>query len=395
MKAPLFLYMFPLLTSLTTPTEPKVHKTIEPMATKKVFLHFYKSEQILIQVMQPKQTILSLILLCLPFLSFSQKIAVLEFKPGVGVSISDVDGLSSIFTTYFAPSGYTLIERSQIDRVIDEQQFQRSSLSERQMVRIGEILNLSKIVVGNINIVMGEYNVDVRVINVESGTITATEGSSFSSGSYREGMKNLAQGLARKISITPVASSHNNEYTYEPDKEDDAKPFYSDELAARAAQGNVKAQYELGVCYFSGEAINKDYNVAIRWFRKAAEQGYAKAQCELGDCYFNGIGVSTDQSEAFRWYKKAAEQGYALAQSRLGHRYFYGLGINKNYYEGVRWWRKAAEQGEVYAQYCLGDCYLNGLGVSKDYNEAVKWWKKAAGQGFELAIKALRDLGKY
>ena len=153
--------------------------------------------------------VFTLILLCLPFLAFSQRIAVLEFKPGVGVSISDVDGLSSIFTTYFAPEGYTLVERSQIDRVIDEQQFQRSSLSERQMVRIGEILNLSKIVVGNINVIMGEYNVDVRVINIESGTIAATEGSSFSSGSYRERMKNLAQNLAKKISITTIATSQD------------------------------------------------------------------------------------------------------------------------------------------------------------------------------------------
>lgn len=72
------------------------------------------------------------------------------------------------------------------------------------MVRVGEILNLSKIVVGNINIIMGEYNVDVRVVNVESGTIAATEGASFVGGAYREGMKQLALNLAAKISNSPV-----------------------------------------------------------------------------------------------------------------------------------------------------------------------------------------------
>ena len=146
--------------------------------------------------------VFSLCLICLLAISaMAQRAAVMEFKAGVGISQADVDGLSGIFTTYFRPSGYTMIERTQIDRIIDEQQLQRSSLTESQMVRIGELLNLSKIVIGDVNIVMGQYNVDVRVINVESGTIAATEGATFAGSSYREGMKNLAQKLAAQIAI--------------------------------------------------------------------------------------------------------------------------------------------------------------------------------------------------
>ena len=144
----------------------------------------------------------SLCLICLLAVSaIAQRAAVMEFKAGVGISQADVDGLSGIFTTYFRPAGYTMIERTQIDRIIDEQQMQRSALTESQMVRIGELLNLSKIVIGDVNIVMGQYNVDVRVINVESGTIAATEGATFAGSSYREGMKNLAQKLAAQIAI--------------------------------------------------------------------------------------------------------------------------------------------------------------------------------------------------
>lgn len=158
----------------------------------------------------------SLCLICLLAISaMAQRAAVMEFKAGVGISQADVDGLSGIFTTYFRPAGYTMIERTQIDRIIDEQQFQRSSLTESQMVRIGELLNLSKIVIGDVNIVMGQYNVDVRVINVESGTIAATEGATFAGSSYRETMKSLAQKLAGQIAIgagpavggTPVQES--------------------------------------------------------------------------------------------------------------------------------------------------------------------------------------------
>lgn len=132
----------------------------------------------------------------------AQRAAVMEFKAGVGISQADVDGISAIFITYFRPAGYTMVERTQIDRVIEEQGFQRSRLTESQMVRIGQILNVSKIVIGDVNVVMGQYNVDVRVINVQSGTIAATEGATFSGASYRTTMQTLAQKLAGKIAIS-------------------------------------------------------------------------------------------------------------------------------------------------------------------------------------------------
>lgn len=147
--------------------------------------------------------LLSFVLMCLMALSMSaQRCAVLEFKAGVGISQADVDGISAIFITYFRPAGYTMVERTQIDKAIDEQGFQRSKMTESQMVRIGQILNVSKIVVGDVNVVMGQYNVDARVINVESGTIAATEGATFAGTSYRTTMQSIAQKLASKIAIT-------------------------------------------------------------------------------------------------------------------------------------------------------------------------------------------------
>lgn len=155
----------------------------------------------------------SLSLICLLAVSaMAQRAAVMEFKAGVGISQADVDGISGIFTTYFRPAGYTMIERTQIDRIIEEQRMQRSAMTESQMVRVGQLLNLSKIVIGDVNVVMGQYNVDVRVINVESGTIAATEGATFAGSSYREVMKNLAQKLAAQIAISagPTVSAQSS-----------------------------------------------------------------------------------------------------------------------------------------------------------------------------------------
>lgn len=133
--------------------------------------------------------------------AFAQKIAVLDFKAGVGITQTDVDGLSSTFVTYFNPRGYQLVERSQINQVIEEQGFQQTSLTESQMVRLGQILNLSKIVVGDVNIVGGSPNLDVRVIDVQSGEVTGRDGATFAWTNYRTTMQQLAQKVASQIGV--------------------------------------------------------------------------------------------------------------------------------------------------------------------------------------------------
>ena len=152
-----------------------------------------------------------------------------------------------------------------------------------------------------------------------------------------------------------------------------------------AEQGHAGAQCNLGLCYFSGEGVEKNLTEAIKWFKKAAEQGYAEAQYYLGFCYENGWGVEKNFSEAVKWYTKAAEQGYAEAQCNLGICYENGIGVEKNYTEAVKWYKKAAKQGDAGAQCFLGFCYENGDGVEKNFTEAVKWFKKAAEQGYAEA----------
>lgn len=144
------------------------------------------------------------ILFALSATGYAQRIAVVDFNAGVGISQQDVDGISAIFGTYFSPNGYTFVERTSIDRVIDEQQFQRGKLTEQQMVKLGKILNVSKIVIGDVNIVSGEYNIDVRVVNVETGTVVAKEGGTWYQGdTYRELMAGIATRLANQIAINP------------------------------------------------------------------------------------------------------------------------------------------------------------------------------------------------
>ena len=58
-----------------------------------------------------------------------------------------------------------------------------------------------------------------------------------------------------------------------------------------ADQGDVKAQFNLGVMYQLGQGVPQDYAEAAKWYRLAADQGFAPAQFNLASMYIKGQGV--------------------------------------------------------------------------------------------------------
>jgi TPR repeat protein len=156
-------------------------------------------------------------------------------------------------------------------------------------------------------------------------------------------------------------------------------------LRAKAETGDAGAQINLGVCYYDGMGVAKDYVEAVKWFRQAAEQNDAKAQNNLASCYLGGQGVAKDAVVAVKWFRRAAEQNDVKAQNSLGGCYAMGQGAAKDEVEAVKWYRKAAEQRNANAQFNLGGCYDKGRGVSQDYTEAVKWYRQAAEQNYAQA----------
>jgi hypothetical protein len=71
------------------------------------------------------------------------------------------------------------------------------------MVKLGEFLNVSKVVIGKIYISRdGGYQVDVRVVDAQTGARVAADGATVR-GDFRQAIKKLAQDLAAKIAIRP------------------------------------------------------------------------------------------------------------------------------------------------------------------------------------------------
>ena len=87
-----------------------------------------------------------------------------------------------------------------------------------------------------------------------------------------------------------------------------------------AAQGNAKAQDNLGKMYYFGDRFAHDCGMALRLFQASAAQGNSDAEYHLGMMYDEGDCVRRDPGEAERWYRKSAARGNAQAKSALAGR---------------------------------------------------------------------------
>jgi TPR repeat protein len=113
-------------------------------------------------------------------------------------------------------------------------------------------------------------------------------------------------------------------------------------LRTQATQGVAEAQTNLGLLYYDGRAVPRDYIKAREWFEKAAVQGDANAQYHLGMMYDFQKGVPQDFAKARQWYEKAVTQGHAGAQNNLGGLYEFGHGVTQDSVRAYMWYNVAA-----------------------------------------------------
>jgi TPR repeat protein len=118
------------------------------------------------------------------------------------------------------------------------------------------------------------------------------------------------------------------------------------EITPLAKDGNADAQHLLGLMYYMGRGVQRDYRQAFSWHYKAALQGKADAQYVIGAMYYTGNSVPQDQKLAVTWFRKAAEQGHAEAQHALGLMYRYHVaGMPQDMVIAYMLWNLAAASG--------------------------------------------------
>lgn len=131
------------------------------------------------------------------------------------------------------------------------------------------------------------------------------------------------------------------------------------EIQHQAGQGDVFAQYNLGVAFYNGiKGFPKNYSKALKWFKKAAEQGEAEALFSIGFMFLLGEGVEQNHHEAATWFTKAVEMGNTDAMVHLAHLYYMGEGVDFNLDKAIVLMTKAAKLGNLDAQESLSDWLL-------------------------------------
>jgi serine/threonine protein kinase len=146
------------------------------------------------------------------------------------------------------------------------------------------------------------------------------------------------------------------------------------------------------VAQFSTSHLIQNQTEEFKQCLQKAEQGNIAAQFELGMMYAYGRGSSKNETAARQWLEKAANNGHLPAQYRLGVMLARGTGVIKDEIEAARWLRLAAERGESSAQFNYGMLCAHGIGVQQDTNQALYWYTKAAQQGHVGAVSNLEIL---
>jgi hypothetical protein len=104
------------------------------------------------------------------------KVAVLDLQSRVEKETLDTATLSEMLLANLVDkNAFQIVERNLIRRIIDEQQFQLSAFTEKEIARIGSLAGANKIVTGSISKIGGIYFVIVKGIDTSTGVIDLSD----------------------------------------------------------------------------------------------------------------------------------------------------------------------------------------------------------------------------
>ena len=158
-----------------------------------------------------------------------------------------------------------------------------------------------------------------------------------------------------------------------------------EDLKRLAENGDVHAQYFLGLLYRDGGLLLPDTEQAAHWLELAAKRDLPAAQYALGKLYLSDDPEVHDTSNGFHWLERAARNGSTGAAYRLGKEYLTGKSAQKDAVKAAEYLRHAADQNHPWASYLLGKLYLTGNGVPKDEEAAWNCFRMANAFGHPYA----------
>ena len=150
------------------------------------------------------------LIILLSLKSFSQqiKVAIVDFDNTSG--IAKYDGLGKAMSSMLisdieanvSPKRLQLVERSQINKILKEQNFQKtSSVDKASSVKMGKLLGVKYLLVGDIFVLNDALVINSRLVDTETGDIKFTEKKEGKLAQWLFLKTALAKGLATSISM--------------------------------------------------------------------------------------------------------------------------------------------------------------------------------------------------
>jgi len=132
-----------------------------------------------------------------------------------------------------------------------------------------------------------------------------------------------------------------------------------------------------------------DYRTAFTEWKAGADVGYAPSQFRLATLYESGKGIEKNYGLAVEWYRRSASLGYAPAFYGLALLTKDGKGIERNTAVAIDLLRRAADLGYSPAKIVLGQMYAKGDGIDRDHEKALELFEEAAADRSDERISGL------
>ncbi|MFH1416208.1 MAG: CsgG/HfaB family protein [Elusimicrobiota bacterium] len=132
-------------------------------------------------------------------------IAIAEFE-AKNVSAMDASAISDFVRTAFVNSKlFKVLDRINMSAILEEQKFQMSGCTTQECaVKMGKILNVQKIIIGNLTKLADLYFITASVIDVETGQILISERKQTAAA---ENLVDIAEELGRMLALKLKDSS--------------------------------------------------------------------------------------------------------------------------------------------------------------------------------------------
>ncbi len=203
-----------------------------------------------------------------------QTVAILDFE-GLGISQHEAQLLTNRLRTLLVQSkSYNVIERGQMEQILEEQNFQLSGCTSQECaVEVGQLLGAQRIMTGSIGKIGETFTVDLRIINVETSEIVRTASYDIRGEidqMLTEGMVEVARrvsdnkelGAGPKYGTLSVFSQPGGARVFINDEERGTTPFSGTELTA-GEEYTVEIALDGYSSYLKTLAIEEGDNPAI------------------------------------------------------------------------------------------------------------------------------------